>query len=147
MRRENTMAKTTFDIGKIPASEDRTVRFPDGGVIFLKGDVGDCAFIVKSGRVVIREGGRALETMERGELFGEMTLIDSEPRSASAVAVGPTELVTIDRSTFDTLVRETPDFAMMVMRLMARRLRATVSALRPPDELLPVVQTPNHTAA
>jgi len=111
-----------------------TVNFPDGGVVFIKGDHGDAAYMVRSGKVEIREGGRVVEAMARGEIFGEMALIDSEPRSASAVAVGPTELAVIDNDTFHKLVRGNPDFALAVMRLMSRRLRATLAAERAPQE-------------
>ena len=93
--------------------------------------------MVKSGRVDIREGGRVLETLGPGGLFGEMAMIDAAPRSASAVAVGPTDLVVIDHDTFDALVREVPDFAISVMRLMARRLRATTAHHTALDERLP----------
>ena len=105
-----------------------TVHLPDGGVIFIKGDRGTVAYMVRSGKVEIREGGRVVEAMTRGEIFGEMALIDSEPRSASAVAVGPTELAVIDKAAFHKLVRDDPDFALAVMRLMSRRLRATLAA-------------------
>ncbi len=106
----------------------RRVGFAEGGVVFIKGDAGDIAYVVASGSIEIRESGRVIETMGPGELFGEMALIDSEPRSASAVAVGPTELLVIDRTEFDRRLREEPDFAVKVMRLMARRLRATMAA-------------------
>jgi CRP/FNR family cyclic AMP-dependent transcriptional regulator len=106
----------------------RRVGFAGGGVVFIKGDAGDIAYVVASGSIEIRESGRVIETMGPGELFGEMALIDSEPRSASAVAVGATELLVIDRTEFDRRLREEPDFAINVMRLMARRLRATMAA-------------------
>jgi CRP-like cAMP-binding protein len=109
----------------------RSVSFAEGGVVFIKGDPGDNAYIVASGAIEIREAGRVIERMGPGELFGEMAMIDSEPRSASAVAVGNTELLVIDRAEFDRRIREEPDFAMNVMRLMARRLRATLAAAPP----------------
>lgn len=105
-----------------------TVNFPDGGVVFIKGDHGSAAYLVRDGKVEIRESGRVVETMARGEIFGEMALIDSEPRSASAVAVGATELAVIDKAAFHKLVRDDPDFALAVMRLMSRRLRAAFAA-------------------
>ena len=119
-----TDSKAKFDIDVIPASEDKVIGFPNGGVIFIKGDAGENAYLIKSGKVEIREGGRGVELMEAGELFGEMEVLDSEPRSASAVAVGPTELVRIDPQTFQMLVDDVPKFALTVMRLMVRRLRA-----------------------
>lgn len=131
------MTKTSFDIALFSREGSPVVEFPNGGVIFIKGDRGACAYVVKEGRVEIRESGRVVESIEAGEMFGEMALVDAEPRSASAVAVSPVELVAIDRPTFDNLVREVPDFAMTVMRLMARRLRA-MNAVQPPPDLLPI---------
>jgi CRP/FNR family cyclic AMP-dependent transcriptional regulator len=131
------MARTSFDVELIQKAGNPVVEFPNGGVIFIKGDRGACAYVVKEGRVEIRESGRVVETMGTGEMFGEMALVDAEPRSASAVAVSPVELVAIDRPTFDNLVREVPDFAMTVMRLMARRLRA-MNAVQPPPESFPI---------
>jgi CRP-like cAMP-binding protein len=135
---ESRVTIDKFKIGVDGDFEGRRISFADGGVVFIKGDAGDCAYVVTSGRVEIREGGRVLEIMEPGELFGEMALIDSEPRSASAVAVGRTELVVIDRQVFDRLVREEEDFAVSVMRLMSRRLRAALAAARPPAEDMPM---------
>jgi CRP-like cAMP-binding protein len=109
----------------------RTVSFAEGGVVFIKGDTGDNAYVVASGLIEIREAGRVIERMGPGELFGEMAMIDSAPRSASAVAVGNTELHVIDHAEFDRRIREEPDFAVNVMRLMARRLRATMAAAPP----------------
>lgn len=131
------MTKTSFDIALISREGTPIVEFPNGGVIFIKGDRGACAYVVKEGRVEIRDSGRVVETMDTGEMFGEMALVDAEPRSASAVAVSPVELVAIDRPTFDDLVREVPDFALTVMRLMARRLRA-MNAAQPPPESFPI---------
>jgi CRP-like cAMP-binding protein len=122
--------------------DGETVSFPEGGVVFIKGDRGNAAYMVRSGRVEIREGDRVVEAMTRGELFGEMALIDSEPRSASAVAVGSTELAVINAETFYQLVRDEPDFAIAVMRLMSRRLRATLAAERPWGERASVPVAP-----
>ena len=124
---------TVVELG---AHGDRLVHFPDGKVIFLKGAVGDFAYVVKSGKVEIREAGRVLETLGPGGIFGEMAMIGVEERSASAVAVGPTDLVVIDHDTFVALIREVPDFAITMMRLMARRLRATTAALPVPEDRL-----------
>jgi CRP/FNR family cyclic AMP-dependent transcriptional regulator len=126
------MTNTSFDIATLGREGNPVVEFPNGGVIFIKGDRGACAYVVKTGRVEIREAGRVVETIEPGEMFGEMALVDAEPRSASAVAVSPVELVAIDHPTFDNLVHEVPDFAMTVMRLMARRLRAMNARAAPP---------------
>jgi CRP-like cAMP-binding protein len=139
------MSELKFEILMDDGMDGRRVAFADGGVVFIKGDPGDHAYVVASGRVEIREGGRVIEVMEVGELFGEMALIDSEPRSASAVAVDRTELIVIDRQTFERLVREEQEFAVKVMRLMSRRLRAALATGKPPREEMPIGIPPKMT--
>ena len=123
------MLGTKFDVEVIAAGESRVFSFADGAAVFRPGDPGNEAYIVKSGRVEMRERGRAVEVLEAGEIFGELALIDDEPRTALAVASGPVELVPIDRATFDTLVHDDEDFAMTIIHLMARSLRATMKTL------------------
>jgi len=89
----------------VAAADVAVTSYPHGGVIFVKDDAPGHAYVVKSGRVEIREAGRVLERIEPGEIFGEVGMIDRGPRSASAVAVGSTDLYVVDRATFDRLVR------------------------------------------
>ena len=63
--------------------------------------------------------------MNANSIFGEMALIDDAPRSATAVAVTDVELVPVSEKQFLFLVSQTPFFAIKVMRVLARRLRAT----------------------
>ena len=118
------MNEPRFDVDLIVGAEPKTVGFADGGVIFVKGDRGEFAYLVRSGEVEIRGSGLALEVVGPGGLFGEMALIDGGPRSASAVARKATELVVVDQPTFVRLLGEVPDFALKVMQLLAKRLRA-----------------------
>ncbi len=130
------MAET--DIVAIVVGAGVEVRtYPGGSVIFVKEDIGHAAYVVKSGRVEIREAGGVLEAAAAGEIFGEVAMIDEGPRSASAVAVEPTEVYIIDRATFERLIRNDPDFVLLVMRAMARRLRA-INAKRRPQHNLPI---------
>ena len=126
------MTDLQFDPDLIVGANRKTVAFADRGVVFVKGDRGEFAYLVKSGSVEIRSAGRAMELVCPGGLFGEMAVVDCEPRSASAVALGATELIVIDRATFERLIREVPDFALSVMRLMSRRLRSTNAAAMQP---------------
>jgi len=129
----------------VAAADVAVTSYPHGGVIFVKDDAPGHAYVVKSGRVEIREAGRVLERIEPGEIFGEVGMIDRGPRSASAVAVGSTDLYVVDRATFDRLVRDNPMFAAAIMRDMARRLRATNARHRPPSSL-PIVSSPSKSA-
>ena len=89
---------------------------------------------MKRGEVEIRDAGQTVETIAVGEIFGEMALIDGDTHGASAVAVGDVELLAIDRDLFDALIRDDQDFALAIMCLLARRLRATFAMLKRLDE-------------
>src|SRR5262249_8466224 len=103
--------------------------FKAGEVIFREGDPAHELFIIQSGEIEIRLGNRVLETLPQYSIFGAMALIDSSPRSAMAVAVTDTKLVSVSEKQFLFLVSNTPYFALNVMRIMARRLRAANRAL------------------
>ena len=103
--------------------------FNAGDVIFKQGDPAQELFIIQSGEVEIRLGNRVLETLPQYSIFGEMALIDSAPRSATAIAASDAKLVPVNEKQFLFLISNTPYFALNVMRVMARRLRAANSAL------------------
>ncbi len=129
------MSDLTFDVDLTVGPRPRTVSFADGGVVFVKGDRGEFAYLVRSGEVEIRGSGSAIEVVGPGGLFGEMALIDAGPRSASAVARKATELVVLDRPAFLRLCAEVPEFALKVMQLLARRLRAANRRVTTTDAL------------
>jgi CRP-like cAMP-binding protein len=95
-----------------------------GAVLFEEETPGTVMYVVRSGEVAIRVGGRTVETVAAGGIVGEMALLDNAPRSAAAVAVNRCEVVAIDQKQFLFLVQQTPFFALEVMRIMASRLRA-----------------------
>jgi CRP/FNR family transcriptional regulator, cyclic AMP receptor protein len=99
--------------------------FKAGSVIFREGDEARELFVVKSGQVRIQIGNKTVTELGADSIFGEMALIDNEPRSATAVAVTDVELVAVSEKQFLFLVSQTPYFALKVMRVLAQRLRAT----------------------
>jgi len=102
-----------------------TRSFKAGDVIFREGDEAKELFVIKSGQVRIQIGNRAVTELAGDSIFGEMALIDSEPRSATAVAATDVELVPVSEKQFLFLVSQTPYFALKVMRVLAQRLRVT----------------------
>lgn len=96
---------------------------PAGTEIFHQGDAGDSMFAVVDGTVEIILGDRVLETIVAGEIFGEMSLIDKSPRSASARAKTECKVAAIDEKRFLFMVQQTPFFALEVMRTLTTRLR------------------------
>ena len=108
---------------------DNVQTFAAGQTIFTEGQPGLTMYVVNQGEVELRIGDRVLETVGPGGMFGEMALIDSGSRSATATARTECQVVPVPRSQFEALIRETPGFALQVMRVMADRLRRTDQAL------------------
>lgn len=106
------------------STSSQNVTFSSGQRIFSKGDVGHSMFVILSGQVEIRSGDQVLNTLETGEIFGEMALVDKSPRSADAIALTDVELEEIGERAFLFRVGETPFFALKVMRSLTARLRA-----------------------
>src|SRR6266542_2150252 len=105
---------------------EKEVRsFQAGQLIFSEGEPGDFMYAVTEGEVRIVRGDRLLETVVEGGIFGELALLDDQPRSASAIAGAGAgcKVAVIDLKRFGVLVQQTPFFAVEVMRVMADRLR------------------------
>jgi CRP-like cAMP-binding protein len=100
-----------------------TITLEPGEVVFNEGDPGDVMFAVVEGSVDILIGDRVLETVEAGGIVGELALVDTGPRSASAVARTSARLARVDQREFTFLVQEHPTFALQVMRILAERIR------------------------
>lgn len=94
-----------------------------GSVLFHPDEPGDVLYVVLSGQVEIRIGGKVVETVGPGGIVGEMALIDKAPRSAAANVLSDAVVVPVDERRFLFLVQQTPFFALNVMRVMAGRLR------------------------
>jgi CRP-like cAMP-binding protein len=97
-------------------------RYPADQIIIEAGTVGTTMYVVLDGEVEIQAGGQ--QTLGgSGTIFGEMALIDDAPRSATVIAKTDCRLLELDRRRFESLVSETPYFALEVMHVMADRLR------------------------
>jgi CRP/FNR family cyclic AMP-dependent transcriptional regulator len=104
--------------------------FDAAEVIFKQGEPGDAMFIIRSGRVRIYsqdESGKelTLNVYEKGEYFGEFSIIDGEPRSASAEAVDPTESLVLRNQDLIGSLGDHPEIAISLMRGLVSRLRYT----------------------
>ena len=105
----------------------QTVTFKAGDTIISEGEEGESAFLIVSGsvEVTIGEGTKAktLGTLEAGEVFGEMSLIEPGPRSATVRAVSDTECVATSYDEFISSLQENPERAVVFMKTLVRRLR------------------------
>jgi CRP-like cAMP-binding protein len=121
----------------------RTYR--PGEVVFVEGDIGRALFILESGKVELTRkgpGGETLSlyTLKPGEFFGEMALLESLPRSATATAIEPTRLHLLYRTKLDALLGAHPRIGVTIMshlaRLLSARLRRSMGGVA-------AVHTPN----
>jgi CRP/FNR family cyclic AMP-dependent transcriptional regulator len=99
------------------------IQYSPGDAIFKEGDEGDFMYVVLEGEVLIIAGGQVVDELSKGDLFGEMALIDSSPRSATATAKSACTLAPLDQANFMFLLQHAPYFSIHVMSVMAERLR------------------------
>ena len=111
---------------------EATVALRAGDFLFREGDEADALYIVSRGTLRIMSGSIVYETVQAGSIVGEMAIVDQgQPRSASVIAGTFANLIKVDANDFQALVQTAPDFALMVMRVMARRLRLMNQRYRP----------------
>ena len=106
----------------------RERAYPKNSVILFEDDPGDALYVVAEGQVkvvLIGEDGREviLSVLGPGEFFGEMALIDDEPRSAHVIAMEDSSLLVLRREEFQGILRQSPGIAVALLRELSRRLR------------------------
>jgi len=97
--------------------------FAAGKTVFVEGEPGYTMYVVLEGHVEISVGGRTLEVAGPGSVIGEMALINLSTRSATAIAQDDCSLAAVDDVQFLSLIVRSPQFALSVMEIMAKRLR------------------------
>ena len=117
------------------AAKVETITSPVGKMLFSYGDPGDSLYIVRAGEVEIffknDTGERiVLETPGVGDFFGELSLIDAGPRTASALVTKDLEAVMVDREDLEGLLRQHPAAAMDLLTATGKRLREATRLLR-----------------
>lgn len=106
----------------------RERSYPKGSVILFEDDPGDALYVVASGQVkvvLIGEDGREviLSVLGEGTFFGEMALLDDEPRSAHVIAMEDSVVLALRREDFRARLRTSPEVAIALLRELSRRLR------------------------
>ncbi len=100
--------------------------FPKGTILFREGDTGEDMYIINTGKVkIFKEVGgneKVLAVLSQSDFFGEMSLLNKKPRSASAEVVEDAKMLVINNSTFDTMIRSNSEIALRIIRILAKRL-------------------------
>jgi CRP-like cAMP-binding protein len=99
------------------------LRFPAGARIFSKGELGDCLYIIAAGQVRVHDGERTLNTLGAGDIFGEMSALDPEVRSASITAVTDMRLFRLERGPLYRVMARRSEVAQGIIHVLAQRLR------------------------
>jgi CRP-like cAMP-binding protein len=104
-------------------NDENAVMVDEGQVIFQQGEVGDVMYVILEGSINIVSHDKIVDTLGEGEIFGEMALVDENPRSAAAVAASKSKIVPVSKQRFMMAIQHNPFFALQVMGVMASRLR------------------------
>src|SRR5262245_12171654 len=105
------------------AELSRIVESPVGTVVTQIGEPGESFFVIIDGTLAVRTPVGAGSRLQPGDFFGEMSLLDGEPRSATIVAMTDVRLLIVDRSHFWRLLDETPDLIRRMLTILSRRVR------------------------
>lgn len=114
---------TQFDISQL---YDLHKIYPAHHVLFEAGDLGDGLYILLEGKINIILKDHVLDRLGDGAIFGEMALVDRQPRSADAITATECKIVKIDEQLFAELSSQNPKFGLEVMRIMSIRMRRMI---------------------
>jgi len=118
----------------VAASEERKMHadileektFPSGTTIFKAGDKPDFAYLISKGSVeIVSKSGRILDTLERGDFFGEMALLDDTVRSATVVVLEDLTCALISREEITESIENSDLLTYALVRMLTKRLRHT----------------------
>ncbi len=114
---------------KFIAKMSKEREYDAGSTIVEKGEGGVGFYLILNGLVEIKSNGTTLAKLGPGQFFGEMSVIDNQPRSANVVAVEPSKCLILSAWSFNALITEHPKIALKILQEFVRRLRDTNKAL------------------
>ena len=119
-------------------------KFSKGDFVFRQGQEGDEMYIVQSGQIAIRKtiGSQrtTLNVLEKGDFFGEMSVLERLPRTADAEVLEDSGVITINSATFGEMIRSNPEIAVRMLRKYSMRMREYS------EQLEKVMEQEEHTA-
>jgi CRP-like cAMP-binding protein len=100
------------------------IDLPEGKTLMREGDRGREFFVLVEGSADVRRRNRKLNTMGRGDFFGEIALVSQRPRSATVTTTSPVRLLVVTEQSFRSLLDRAPDVQRKVLRALADRVAA-----------------------
>ncbi len=119
----------------------------DGEVFVREGDMGQDLYVITDGTVLIRRGGRVIAELTRGEVVGEMAVLDHRPRSADALAHGSVNLLRIHGEDLLALLEKRPVLARGIIAVLVKRLRDSSTRQDRVDQLIRAYRVRGHLMA
>lgn len=110
---------------KLLAFTSEMINFQNGEILFKAGEPGDCAYVIMEGEVEILsavDDDSVVAVLQMNQIFGELALLNDEPRSATLRAKGDLKVMKISESQFMELIRESPGLALNVLRQLGQKL-------------------------
>lgn len=111
------------------AAVAKLVKYRDGATVVEEGSLGGRFFVIQSGSAKVQTGGRTRVTLGPGSYFGELSVLDGQPRSASVVASSALETWSIAEFNFRALIKQYPALAVKLLGVLSARLRAAERSL------------------
>lgn len=119
---------------KRPGIGYKVVKIPEGARLFEEGELGREMYIVQQGQIEISQEvsgeERRIAVLEKGDFFGEMSVLEDMPRAATARALTDCRLIEVNAATFDHMLRSNLEIAVRMLRKLSRRLRETDRLLK-----------------
>ncbi len=116
---KETMEDILVDIASIL----QEVQVKEGHCIFEKNDLGTCMYIIYEGLVKVHDGEFTFAELKTRDFFGELSLLDTEPRSASVTAISDSLLLRLDQHAFYEIMADRTEVTREIMKILCRRLR------------------------
>ena len=109
----------------------KRLYFKTNSPIISEGDLGDCAYIVETGRLEVskineQNNKQVLGQLKENDIFGELGLIDGLPRSATVTALENCTIKVLTKESFNSLTKDNPKVLMPILKVLASRLRSTL---------------------
>jgi len=114
---------------KVIARSFKELKYESGDFIVHRGERGIGFYLIVDGTVEVRTDGRVLSRLGPGQFFGEMALLDGQPRSADVVALEPSKCLALSSWNFNSIVSDYPKMALKLLQESARRSRTNIQNL------------------
>jgi len=102
-------------------------EYKNGEEIITEGESGNEAFIIADGMVEILKDSKIITTLEKGDYFGEMAIIENEPRSATAISKGNSLLLVLDGDSFRKMIVSNSNISFNLVKVLSNRIRELIS--------------------